>query len=119
MRQLRDAGPKDVILLGDCNDELGIQSYELEGGGDVMENLAGPPADGFVLLTRPMAQTGQASFMGYWKDRYRSLIDHVVMSREMTGDVQDVRVFDSPWARVASDHLPVYVDLLPPASPSH
>ena len=113
MRELHAQGPKDVVLLGDMNDELGVQSYELEGGGDAIENLCGPAADGFVLLTRPLAETGQATFMGYWKDRYRSMIDHVVMSREMTPAVKDVRVFDSPWARVASDHLPVYVDLQP------
>ena len=115
MADLRDAGPtKNLVLLGDMNDELGIQSYELEGGGDVITTLAGPPEGGFVLLTRELAESGYCSFMGYWRDRYRSFIDHVVISREATPLVRDVAVFDSPEARLASDHLPVYVDLLPP-----
>ena len=113
MRGLRKAGPQQVILMGDMNDELHVQPYEVEGGGDVMATLAGPPENGFLLATRELADSGQLSFMGYWRDTYRSLIDHVVISEETAPLVQQVAVYDSPLARVASDHLPVYVDLKP------
>lgn len=115
MKDLVARGPAEMIFLGDMNDELGIGAYELEGGGDVITNLVGPPADGFELATRGLSEEGQASFMGYWNTTYRSLIDHIVVSRALTDDVVQTSVHDTAWARVASDHLPVYVDLRPPA----
>lgn len=116
MKDLVARGPAEMIFLGDMNDELGIGAYELEGGGDVITNLVGPPADGFELATRGLSEEGQASFMGYWNTTYRSLIDHIVVSRALADDVVQTSVHDTAWARVASDHLPVYVDLRPPAN---
>lgn len=111
MKELVARGPDRLVFMGDMNDELGIQAYELAGGGDVIANLAGPPGGGLVLATRQLAAEGQASFMGYWRADHRSLVDHVVLSEPLADEARPVRVFDSVWARVASDHLPVYVDL--------
>jgi hypothetical protein len=117
MKELVARGPAEMVFLGDMNDELGVGAYELEGGGDVIANLVGPPAEGFELATRSLSEEGQASFMGYWNTAaYRSLIDHVVVSRALADDVVQTKVHDTPWARVASDHLPVYVDLRLPAN---
>lgn len=111
MNHLVARGPADLVFLGDMNDQLGIQAYELEGGGDVIANLVGPPPEGLVLATRELAAQGQASYIGYWRTDFRTLVDHVVLSRPLAEQASEVHVFDTPWARVASDHLPVYVDL--------
>ncbi len=113
MQELRNQGPLDVILLGDMNDEAGIQEFEAEAGGDVMATLVGPPAAGLLLATKDLADQGAISFTGYWNPRYRSFIDHIVMTQETADQVRTVGVYDTPWARVASDHLPVYVDIVP------
>ena len=105
---LRDRGPADVVLAGDMNDEVGLQEFEAEAGGDVMAALVG---EDLVLATRDLAEQGAITYAGYWRPRYRSFIDHVVLTPAAAGRVRAVGVFDTPWARVASDHLPVYVDL--------
>jgi endonuclease/exonuclease/phosphatase family metal-dependent hydrolase len=93
--------------MGDMNDELGIQSFELAGGGDSIANLVGPPQDGFVLETRPLAEAGRISYFGYSRSDYRSLIDHVIVTKTMKDQVRDVQVFQNNFTAVASDHCPV------------
>ncbi len=107
----RSDGAAGVVFLGDLNDQLGIQAWELEGGGDTVANLVGPPEAGLELATRKLAEEGVASYMGYWRPTYRGLIDHIVITQDLAPSVGQVAVFDSAWARVASDHLPVYIDL--------
>src|SRR5690606_20791241 len=107
----RSDGTAGVVFLGDLNDQLGIQAWELEGGGDTVANLVGPPDTGLELATRKLAEDGVASYMGYWRPTYRGLIDHIVITQNLAPSVGQVAVFDSAWARVASDHLPVYIDL--------
>ena len=112
MEELRSEGPtKNVILMGDTNDELGIQGFEQEGGGDATAKLVGPAADGFVLATRPLIMNGAISFGGYFEDTYRSFIDQVVVSKQMLPEITDVWVYTAPMARVSSDHYPVVVDV--------
>ena len=119
MGELRDRGPDDVILLGDMNDELGVGEFEDEAGGDVIANLVGPADGGFLLATKDLAEQGAISYTGYWRPRYRSFIDHIVLTQQAADQVKAVGVLDTPWARVASDHLPVYVDLRPdPVAPA-
>lgn len=115
MKQLRDRGPEDVFLLGDMNDEVGIQEFETEGGGDVIATLVGPAEEGLVLATKDLAEQGAITYTGYWRPRYRSFIDHVVITRQAADQLAAVGIFDTPWARVASDHLPVYIDVRPDA----
>jgi endonuclease/exonuclease/phosphatase family metal-dependent hydrolase len=102
-------GVKDVILLGDMNDEPGIQEYELEGGGDVIANLVGPESAGFILATKTLVDQGKQSFGGYWNTRFRSFIDHVVVSPDVKDQVEDVQVIDWGLAPAASDHYPVMI----------
>ena len=64
MKELEQAGPKDVILLGDVNDSVGLDPYEGEGGGDAVLNLLGPAEDGLVLATKPLVDARQHSFNG-------------------------------------------------------
>lgn len=105
MKQLREKGPADVLLVGDYNDALGVQQYENEGGGDTIANMTADPA--FVLLTKSLAETPDAkSFGGYWSNR-GNVIDHGLASKELAPKVTDVSIFDKGLAPVASDHFPV------------
>lgn len=114
--ELQQAGPEDVIFLGDMNDELGTQQFEQEGGGDSLAHLLGDPAHGFVLVTRPLADAGKITFTGYWHEDRRSFIDHVIASPSVKGQVLGVKVIDTPLARVASDHYPVMMVIKPDPS---
>lgn len=105
-------GIRDVLFLGDCNDENGTdREFERDHGGDTIANLIGPPEDGYVLVTRIALARGEISFGGYWSDRFRSFIDHAVATPEMARRVRDVTVFSDKLAPVASDHYPVTVIL--------
>ncbi len=114
MFELAERAP--VMLLGDMNDELGFQEYEKEAGGDTMAILAGRhdrnPQNDLEVLTEDLAEQNVITYTGYWRDRYRSFIDHVVATPNVVDAVADVGVYDSAWARVASDHLPVWVDVI-------
>jgi endonuclease/exonuclease/phosphatase family metal-dependent hydrolase len=107
IRELQQAGPDDVVFLGDMNDEPGLQQFEQEGGGDTIANLLGDPARGFILVTKPLVDAGKISFGGYWQEDYRSFIDHIIATPSVKDQVVDVKVIDSPLAKVASDHYPV------------
>ena len=111
MRELQKAGPEDVILLGDMNDELGVGEFENDpkSGGDTIALLVGPPQDGFVLVTEQLAKSGEISFGGYQNSKYRSFIDHVVVTPGMKDQIEDVKVFKGSLAPAASDHFPVVV----------
>ncbi|HEY7088201.1 MAG TPA: endonuclease/exonuclease/phosphatase family protein [Tepidisphaeraceae bacterium] len=111
IKELEKQGPDDVIFLGDMNDELGIQQYELEGGGDVITNLIGAPEDGITLATKPLADAGQNSYGGYWRTDHRSFIDHVFVTSGMKNQIQKVEVFHNDFTNEASDHFPVLVHL--------
>ena len=109
IKDLQKDGPADVMLLGDMNDSVGLDEYEGEGGGDAIMNLVGPPADGLVLLTKPLADAKQISFNGYWRDRFRELIDHVIITPSMKDQIVEVKIFQNGFTSVASDHFPVMV----------
>ncbi|CAN5678696.1 hypothetical protein BH09PLA1_BH09PLA1_22290 [soil metagenome] len=109
MNELEKTGPDDVILLGDMNDEFGIQEYELEAGGDAIADLVGAPEDGFILATKPLSDAARISYGGYWKPNFRSFIDHIVISKEVKDQVEEVNVFTDGLAQAASDHYPVYI----------
>jgi hypothetical protein len=111
MKELEQQGPQEVVLLGDMNDELGMQEFEDKGGGDSIAHLVGPPADGFELATKPLVDAGRISYGGYFVPMHRSFIDHIIVSKEMKPHVQEVKVMQAPLARVASDHYPVYAKI--------
>lgn len=110
IKELEQAGPADVILLGDMNDDVGLDDAEKQAGADSIATLVGPPADGLSLATQPLIDAKKISFHNYDDTRHRELIDHAVVTRSMKARVQDVKVIDDvPLARVASDHYPVMV----------
>lgn len=109
MAELSKRGTVDLVLLGDMNDELGMQEFEQEAGGDTITTLVGPPENGMVLATKPLVDAGKISFGGYWKTNYRSFIDHVIITTSMKDQVEEVNVFQDGFAKVASDHYPVYI----------
>jgi endonuclease/exonuclease/phosphatase family metal-dependent hydrolase len=109
IKELEKSGPEDVIFLGDMNDELGIQEFELEGGGDVITNLVGKPEDGIILATKPLAESGQISFGGYWRGDHRSFIDHAFVTSGMKTQIDKVEVFHNDYTQAASDHFPVMI----------
>lgn len=109
IHELQQAGPDDVVFLGDMNDELGIQQFEQDGGGDTIANLLGDPARGFILVTEPLARAGKISFAGYWNEDRRSFIDHIIATPSLKEQVIEVKLVDPPLAKVASDHYPVMV----------
>jgi endonuclease/exonuclease/phosphatase family metal-dependent hydrolase len=112
IKELEKAGPADVILLGDMNDSLGLDEYEKDGGGgDAIMNLVGPNQDGLILATKPLADAHQNSFNGYWRDRFRELIDHVVITPSMKDKIKDVQIFQDNFTAVSSDHFPVMVKI--------
>jgi len=118
IRQIESTGPSDVIFLGDMNDEIGIQEFELEGGGDTIANLLGPPEAGLILATRPLAEAGQISFAGYWRTNRRALIDHVIVTRDVQDQILEVKVFQNAFTHVASDHFPVMIRLRSDPAPA-
>lgn len=111
MKELATAGSDDVLLLGDFNDELGEDDAEKAAGGDAIALAIGPAADGFVLVTQPLADKKETSFGGYYRPLFRSLIDHAIATPAMKGQVRDVQVFRGGLAPVASDHYPVVVTI--------
>ena len=111
IKELEQAGPKDLILLGDMNDSVGLDPYEGEGGGDAILNLVGPPEDGLTLATAKLAEAKRHSFNGYWRTGFREMIDHVIVTSSMRDQVLDVRILDQGLAEVASDHFPVLVKI--------
>ncbi|MGH7213605.1 MAG: endonuclease/exonuclease/phosphatase family protein, partial [Tepidisphaeraceae bacterium] len=114
--ELAKEGPADVVLLGDINDELGVQpeDFEDKAGGDTVANLVGPPEDGLYLATRGLAENDRWSFGGYWVPTHRSFIDHIITTPDVKQRVTEVKVFNTPLARVASDHYPVYIRIRAP-----
>jgi endonuclease/exonuclease/phosphatase family metal-dependent hydrolase len=111
MLELQKSGPEDVMLLGDMNDDLGVGEFEDDpkSGGDSIATLVGPAKDKFVLVTEKLAKAGEISFGGYWNTKYRSFIDHVLVTPGMKDQIENVSVFRGSLAAAASDHFPVIV----------
>jgi endonuclease/exonuclease/phosphatase family metal-dependent hydrolase len=122
MRELQKDGPEDVMLLGDMNDEIGLDKFEQDpaSGGDSIANLVGPAEDQFILVTEPLAKSGEISFGGYWRPTHLSFIDHVITTLSMKDQIEKIGVFKGSLAASASDHYPVFVKVRsdPPAGKS-
>jgi len=108
---LQKQGPADVVFGGDMNDELGLQEFEQEAGGDSIALIQGPAQDGVILATKPLADKGEFSFGGYYNTRFRSLIDHFFVTKSLKDNIEDVSIFKAGLAPAASDHYPVVLTL--------
>jgi endonuclease/exonuclease/phosphatase family metal-dependent hydrolase len=111
MQELRRTTTPQVVLLGDMNDQLGKQGFEEQAGADAIAELVGPPNAGLLLVTQKLAESGQISFGGYFRDRHRGFIDHVIVSQEVQPHIREAGVLRSPAADLASDHYPVFLRL--------
>ncbi len=106
LQELRKIDP-EVIFLGDLNDELGYQEFELEAGGSTIDLLIGSGDDALVLATKPLVDKAAISFHGRMRGRHRSFIDHAIITPEVQKYLKDVSVSTTPHAEYASDHYPV------------
>ncbi|HQY88152.1 MAG TPA: hypothetical protein PK402_05810 [Tepidisphaeraceae bacterium] len=111
INELKKEGPAEVYFAGDMNDELGLQKFEEEAGGSAIEAIGGQGENALTILTQKLSDEGVISFTGYRSSRYRSMIDHAFATPEGLKHVEKVFVFDGDLAEVASDHLPVVVQL--------
>jgi endonuclease/exonuclease/phosphatase family metal-dependent hydrolase len=105
----RSSGTDDVLFLGDMNDELHYQEFEQEAGGDTMALLAGTGDRRLIVATEKLSETGAITFGGYWDNRRRSFIDHVLATPSMKDQLADPAVITSGLAPAASDHYPVII----------
>lgn len=109
IRELAKDG-SDVVFGGDMNDEVGIQQFEQEAGGDAISAIVGN--DQFVVLaTQPLVDKNTITYGGYMRDQYRSLIDHIFVSASLKDRVASVSVVQDGLAPAASDHYPVVVTI--------
>jgi len=109
INELSRSSTPDVLFLGDMNDELGIQEFELEAGGDTIAALVGSGSAELFLATRKLAESGAISYGGYWDGRHRSFIDHILSTKSMQPKLSDPIVFTESLAKVSSDHYPVVI----------
>ncbi len=112
---IRKSGPREVVFLGDLNDELGIQEFEKDAGGSSIEAIAGSGENQLTIASKKLADEGKISFHGGRSSRYRSFIDHVFLTPEASRRLTNVRIFTGDLADVASDHYPVIVEMNFPA----
>lgn len=102
-----------LVMLGDFNDELGMDYHERKLGTDAVAVMT---AGGSKLtsLTFPLARA-DANRSTYHCEikppRYRSFIDHIFVSSALAERARKASVFDAPVAAAASDHYPVSVEL--------
>lgn len=107
IKEIEKTGPSDVVFGGDMNDELGMQEFEQEAGGDAIAAIIGKPEDGITCATKPLADKGEISFGGYFNDFHRSFIDHMFVTASLKDRVKSVDVIRNGLAAGASDHYPV------------
>lgn len=111
IEDIRETEKLPVILGGDFNDELNT---------DVLRALQSSPD--LLALTADDAVSGAASFVG---DRHRSLIDHIIVSRdvelgEISGDDAAIVRLDKStrdFADKISDHVPIVMRVVRRDSP--
>lgn len=114
INELSAKGPKHVFFLGDMNDELGTQEFEQEAGGSAIDLIAGKGNGELAVITKKLADSGAISYGGYRAGRHKSFIDHAFATPEAAKWVKNVNVFRADLADVASDHYPVYFDIVMP-----
>ncbi len=104
-------GVEDVAVLGDFNDDFGMDNYERKVGADAVAQMIEPEnGKNLICLTKPVydADPELASYHCKIKPaRYRSSIDHIFVTAELAEDAKDTYLIEDPIAEVASDHLPV------------
>lgn len=104
-------GVENVAVLGDFNDDFGMDNYERQLSADAVAQMVEPEnGKKLICLTKPVydADPNLASYHCMIKPaRYRSSIDHVFVTAELAKHARDTYLIQDPIAEVASDHLPV------------
>lgn len=108
---LADKTTDKLMVLGDFNDDFGLDEQEQKVGTDALAvMLAGQGQDKLECLTYELRQRQPelASYHCEIKPKtYRAFIDHVFISPALHDAVRSVTLIDEAIAAVASDHYPV------------
>ena len=104
IQQIQNGDDPDFFLAGDWNDELLDNETE-----NVFLPFLNDTAN-FVILTLPLAQNGEYTYIGY----YQSLIDHIILTRsiqqqypEIVTEILKIDEIYSAYKDNVSDHRPV------------
>lgn len=101
-----------VAVLGDFNDEFGMDRYETEAAGDaVAQMLAKTKAGQLVSPTQRLKARHEnlVTFHSLLKPFGPTFIDHVFVDAALDQRITNTAVIDDPIAHAASDHLPVMI----------
>jgi exonuclease III len=111
--ELIKAGPsKRLVLLGDFNDDFGMDNYEKGLGIDAVETmLKGTlPEEKLVCLDEAIWKSDPTAASYHCEikpKRFRSFLDHAFASPELAASVKSTVLIQESIAYVASDHLPI------------
>lgn len=103
-----------VAVLGDFNDDFGMDYHERKIGQDAVGVMISGKGDEMLAsITKPMALANPqlATYHCMIKPpKYRSFIDHIFVTPALYGYYTHATVITEPIAYVASDHLPVVAE---------
>lgn len=111
---------KNLVVMGDFNDDLGKDEHERKSGADAVAVMV--KGKGFEQLASPtftlvQADPALATYHCRIKPiKYRSFLDHVFLSPKLSNYVKATFLIRDPIAVAASDHYPVITVLELPRS---
>ncbi len=117
---LADGETDKLVILGDFNDDLGLDEYEKELGQDAISIMnKGKGKEKLVSLNNRI--NGAIDKISTYHceiepPKYRSILDYIFASPTMASYEKNTRIIDNPIAAVASNHYPVVATFEFPAS---
>ena len=111
---LLHADKTPVLLGGDFNDDFGLDGPERQVGLDAIAQLLAGPPEGLRIrcVTRERLPASTQTFHGELKGgAFRAFIDHWFVTEDLEPAVKRAWYISDPIAKVASDHLPVLIEL--------
>jgi hypothetical protein len=111
---IQKSGVKKLVILGDFNDDFGMDSYETSLGQDAIETMISCHSGDEELICMDKAIWGDdpdaASYHCQIKPKkYRSFLDHIFASPELAAKVKETAMITESIAYAASDHLPLLI----------
>lgn len=108
---IKQPDTKNLVILGDFNDDFGKDRYESSIGQDAIEVMITGKSDGKLICLDEAVWKADPKVATYHCEikppTYRSFIDHVFASPSMAQCVKQTVVIDESIAFAASDHLPL------------
>jgi endonuclease/exonuclease/phosphatase family metal-dependent hydrolase len=108
---IAEGGSDGLVMLGDFNDDFGMDRYEQEVDTDAVSvMLQGEADEKMTSPTRKYVRRHPAAATYHCEIKpptYRSFIDHAFVSASLGAAVRGAHVVDDPIAAVASDHYPI------------